>query len=88
MQRFLGDMQEHRAGAAAADLPLKHLLAIISMISLGTLSLALVSRHVQETVRTAYDALNSASARGGAGGKILADRRGCAGASLCSRRSW
>jgi TRAP-type C4-dicarboxylate transport system permease small subunit len=38
------------------DLPLKHLLAIISMIILGTLSLALVSRHIQQTV---YDALNS-----------------------------
>jgi hypothetical protein len=39
-------------------LPLKHLLAIISMIFLGTLSLALISRHVQQTV---YDALNSAN---------------------------
>jgi hypothetical protein len=39
------------------NLPLKHLLAVISMIFLGTLSLALVSRHVQQTV---YDALNSA----------------------------
>ena len=38
------------------DLPLKHLLAIIFMIILGTLSLALVSRHIQQTV---YDALTS-----------------------------
>jgi hypothetical protein len=38
---------------------LEHLGAIIFMISLGILSLALVSRCVQETVRTAYHALTS-----------------------------
>src|SRR5262249_23988309 len=35
---------------------LKHLLAIISIILLATLSLALISRHAQQTI---YDALNS-----------------------------